>query len=64
MHGRGSNNINLWTVEQQGAGFKHYRKVSLSGKKTELVNEISDIIATDGLQRENEALPSQMVDFP
>ena len=59
----GTNNVNSWTAEQLKE-FLHDRNISLAGNKAELVRKVSDIIATDDLERDLEALPFQTVDYP
>ena len=58
----GTNKVNSWTVEQLKE-FLHDRNISLAGNKAELVRKVSDIIATDDLERDLEALPFQTVDY-
>ena len=55
--------MNSWTVEQLKE-FLRDRNISLAGNKAELVRKVSDIIATDDLKRDLEALPFQTVDYP
>ena len=54
-------NVDSWTVEQLKE-FLRDRNINLSGNKSELVRKVADIIATDDLENELEALPFQSVE--
>jgi len=56
------NNVSLWTV-QQLKDFLQERNINLSGNKPELVSKVTDIIVTDNLERELEAVPFQSVEY-
>jgi len=62
-NGGGYKQCELWTVEQLKE-FLRDQNISLAGNKAELVKKICDIIATDDLERDLEALPFQTVDYP
>ena len=52
-----------WTVEQL-KDFLRHRRIHLTGNKEELVEKVHDIVQTDSLEAELEAVSFQRVDFP
>ena len=52
-----------WTVDQLKA-FLRERCVPLSGNKEQLVKKVADIVATDDLEGQIQAVPFQRIDYP
>ena len=52
-----------WTVDQLKA-FLRNKHVPLSGNKEQLVKKVADIIATDDLEGQIQAVPFQRNDYP
>ena len=52
-----------WTVDQLKA-FLQERRVPLSGNKEQLVKKVADIVATDDLEGQIQAVPFQRIDYP
>lgn len=52
-----------WTVDQLKA-FLRERRVPLSGNKEQLVKKVADIVATDDLEGQIQAVPFQRTEYP
>ena len=52
-----------WTVEQL-KDFLRHQQIPLTGNKAELAEKVYDIVQTDNLEEELEAVPIQSADFP
>ena len=62
MAGRGEL-YRSWTVDQLKA-FLRERRVPLSGNKEQLVRKVLDIVETDELEGQIQAVPFQRLEYP